>query len=125
MPSLAATPHRDTYSLELTAPSGVTIATLSICNDDAGFAQALAWIVEQAPGPQIVAALEGTRSYGIGLARAPQVVSGSPEIHRPSTSRPSQRRMIAASRHPWAARAIRRPASGPAGVARTARPAGR
>lgn len=62
--------HRDTHALELTAPSGVTIAALSISNDDAGYDQALAWIGEHAPGPRVVAALEGTRSYGIGLARA-------------------------------------------------------
>jgi transposase len=62
--------HRDTHALELTAPSGVTIATLSIGNDDAGYAEALAWIAEHAPGPRVVVALEGTRSFGIGLARA-------------------------------------------------------
>lgn len=38
----------------------------------AGFAAALAWIAEHAPGPRLVVALEGTRSYGIGLARALQ-----------------------------------------------------
>ncbi|WP_262285834.1 IS110 family transposase [Micromonospora sp. MA102] len=62
--------HRDSHALELTAPSGVHIATLSITNDEAGFAEALAWIGEHAPGPRVVVALEGTRSYGIGLARA-------------------------------------------------------
>jgi hypothetical protein len=60
--------HRDTHTLALTAPSGVAIAGLSIGNDAAGFAEALAWIAEHAPGPRVVVALEGTRSYGIGLA---------------------------------------------------------
>jgi transposase len=64
--------HRDTHALEITAPTGETIATLMINNDDAGFAEALSWIAEEAPGRQIVVGLEGTRSYGIGLARAIQ-----------------------------------------------------
>src|SRR5690349_14068910 len=62
--------HRDTHALEMTSPTGATIATLSISNDDSGFAEALAWIAEHAPGPRLVVGLEGTRSYGIGLARA-------------------------------------------------------
>ena len=33
----------------------------------------MAWIAEHAPGPRIVVGLEGTRSYGIGLARAIQL----------------------------------------------------
>jgi transposase len=62
--------HRDTHSLEMTTPSGAALATLTISNDDSGFADALAWIARHAPGPRVVLALEGTRSYGIGLARA-------------------------------------------------------
>jgi transposase len=62
--------HRDTHTLELTAPSGVPLATAVVGNDAAGFAAALAWIGEHAPGPRLVVALEGTGSYGVGLARA-------------------------------------------------------
>src|SRR3954469_23364286 len=62
--------HRDTHALEMTAPTDATIATIAIDNDEKGFAQALAWIAEQAPGPRVFIGLEGTRSYGIGLARA-------------------------------------------------------
>jgi transposase len=62
--------HRDTHALEMLAPNGTTIATLAISNDDDGFAEAIAWIAEHAPGPRIAVGLEGTRSYGIGLARA-------------------------------------------------------
>lgn len=62
--------HLDTHSLEMTAPKGTTIAILTIDNNACGFAEALAWIAEHAPGPRIVVGLEGTRSYGIGLARA-------------------------------------------------------
>lgn len=64
--------HRDTHALEMTAPTGATISTLAITNDDAGFAKALAWIVQHAPGARVMVGLEGTRSYGIGLARAIQ-----------------------------------------------------
>lgn len=62
--------HRDVHALELVAPNGATVSTVAISNDDAGFTAALAWIAEHAPGPRVVIALEGTRSYGIGLARA-------------------------------------------------------
>lgn len=62
--------HRDTHTLEIAHPSGAVIACTTISNDEAGFAQALAWIVDHAPGPRVMIGLEGTRSYGIGLARA-------------------------------------------------------
>jgi len=62
--------HRDTHALEMCSPTGATLSTLEVSNTDAGFAQAMRWANEYAPGPNIVVALEGTRSYGIGLARA-------------------------------------------------------
>lgn len=62
--------HRDTHEAELTAPSGAVLATTRIANSSNGFAALLAWISERAPGPRVVVAIEGTRSYGIGLARA-------------------------------------------------------
>ncbi len=62
--------HRDVHEAELAAPSGSLIAQLQVPNDSAGFARLLTWIVEHAPGPRVVVAVEGTRSYGIGLTRA-------------------------------------------------------
>src|SRR5256885_3463246 len=62
--------HKDTHALAIAAPSGAVIATITVGNDPAGYAAALAWIVEHRPGPAVVVGLEGTRSYGIGLARA-------------------------------------------------------
>ena len=62
--------HRDTHHVEIALPTGTPIATCSITNDASGYAQLLAWILEHAPGPRIVVSIEGTRSYGIGLARA-------------------------------------------------------
>ncbi|WP_096304721.1 IS110 family transposase [Jatrophihabitans sp. GAS493] len=62
--------HRDTHALEMLAPNGTTLSTTVIDNDEDGYATAIAWIAELAPGPRVVLGLEGTRSYGIGLARA-------------------------------------------------------
>jgi hypothetical protein len=36
--------HRDTHEAEIAGPAGSPIATLSINNDEAGFASLLAWI---------------------------------------------------------------------------------
>jgi transposase len=62
--------HRNTHHAELALPTGAPVATCSISNDSAGYAQLLAWVADQAPGPQLVICIEGTRSYGAGLARA-------------------------------------------------------
>jgi transposase len=64
--------HRDTHHAELALPTGAAIATCSISNDSAGYAQLLAWIADHAPGPRMVISIEGTRSYGVGLARPPR-----------------------------------------------------
>jgi transposase len=62
--------HSRVHYLELATPTGVVIDRLSVSNDAAGYAAALAWIGEHTPGPRLIAGLEGTRSYGVGLARA-------------------------------------------------------
>src|SRR6476661_7835595 len=62
--------YRDTHHIEIALPTGTPIATCSINNDTSGYAQLLTWILEHAPGPRIALSIEGTRSYGIGLARA-------------------------------------------------------
>jgi transposase len=62
--------HRDTHQAEIAGPAGVPIATTQIPNSSAGFAALLAWIAERSPGPRILLAVEGSRSYGIGLTRA-------------------------------------------------------
>jgi transposase len=62
--------HRDTHHAELALPTGAPIRTCSISNDSAGYAQLLSWAFEHAPGPRLVMSIEGTRSYGAGLARA-------------------------------------------------------
>jgi hypothetical protein len=76
--------HRDTHALQSTAPSGATIATLMIGNDERGYAEAIAWVAEHAPGPPVVVGLEGIRSYRIGLARVLQAAGLTVvEIERP------------------------------------------
>jgi len=62
--------HRDTHEAEIADATGSPIATLTISNDDAGFASLLRWITRHAPGPRVAVSVEGTRSYGIGVARA-------------------------------------------------------
>ncbi|WP_337824535.1 IS110 family transposase [Amycolatopsis sp. A1MSW2902] len=61
--------HRDTHQVEIALPASTPIATRAIPNTSTGFAQLLAWIGEHSPGPRVVASVEGTRSYGAGLAR--------------------------------------------------------
>jgi transposase len=62
--------HRDTHQVEIALPSGAPIAVTTISNDTSGYAELLAWIVDHAPGPRLAVSIEGTRSYGVGLARA-------------------------------------------------------
>jgi transposase len=55
-----------------------------IGNDERGYAEAIAWVAKHAPGPRVVVGLEGTRSYGIGLARVLQAAGLTVvEIERP------------------------------------------
>ena len=62
--------HRDTHQVEIALPNGAPIAVTTISNDTTGYAELLAWIVDHAPGPRLAVSIEGTRSYGVGLARA-------------------------------------------------------
>ena len=62
--------HRDTHQAEIAGPAGVPIATTQIPNTSAGFTALLGWMAEHSPGPRILLAVEGSRSYGIGLTRA-------------------------------------------------------
>ena len=70
MPSSVSTPTATPTRWRSHSPTGVPIATCQISNDTTGYAQLLAWIIDHAPGPRLVVSIEGTRSYGVGLARA-------------------------------------------------------
>jgi len=59
-----------------------------IGNDGAGFARLPAAIAELTPGLRVVASVEGSRSYGVGLARALTVADVRVvECEQPSRSR--------------------------------------
>jgi transposase len=62
--------HRDTHHAEIAHPTGAVIASSSFPAGSAGCAQLLDWARAHAPGPRLAACIEGTRSYGAGLARA-------------------------------------------------------
>ena len=62
--------HRDSHEVEIADPAGKPITTMQVSNDSIGFARLLAAVAELAPGPRVAVSIEGSRSYGIGLARA-------------------------------------------------------
>jgi transposase len=62
--------HRDSHEVEIADATGTPIAMMRISNDSAGFGQLLAAIAEVAPGRRVAVSLEGSRSYGVGVARA-------------------------------------------------------
>jgi transposase len=62
--------HRDSHEVEIADTAGKPIATMRIGNDSAGFTQLLAAIAKVVPGSRVAVCIEGSRSYGIGLARA-------------------------------------------------------
>lgn len=61
--------HEDTHTLEMLSPVGATLSVICVDNDEAGFAEAIRWMRQHAPGPRMLVGLEGTRSHGIRLAR--------------------------------------------------------
>ena len=82
--------HRDTHEAEIAHPTGMPIATCQVSNDSTGYAQLLAWIVDHAPGPRLVMSIEGSRSYGLPLARA-VTAAGLPVIECEQPTRKARR----------------------------------
>jgi transposase len=66
---VGADTHRDTHEIEIAHPTGAPIAVCSIPNTSHGFTELVGWIAEHTPGPRVVVAVEGTRSYGAALTR--------------------------------------------------------
>jgi transposase len=62
--------HRDTREVEIADVAGEPIAVLQIGNDSGGFARLLDAIAEVALEPRVAVSVEGTRGYGVRLARA-------------------------------------------------------
>lgn len=82
--------HKDTHTLEMTSPTGAVIATITITNTPAGYAEAISWIYGHAPGDRLIIGLEGTRSYGCGLNRA-LTAAGLPVVEVEQPSRKARR----------------------------------
>jgi transposase len=82
--------HKDTHTLEMTSPTGAVIATTTINNTPAGYAEAITWINGHAPGDRLIIGLEGTRSYGCGLNRA-FTAAGLPVVEVEQPSRKARR----------------------------------
>jgi transposase len=82
--------HSDNHEVEIADPRGTPIATMRISNDSAGFTQLLAAVAEVAPGPRLAVSMEGSRSYGIGLARA-LTAAGLPVIECEQPARKQRR----------------------------------
>jgi transposase len=68
-PVIGIDTHRDSHEVEIADATGTPIATMRISNDSAGFGQLLTTIAEVVPGRRVAVSLEGSRSYGVGLAR--------------------------------------------------------
>jgi len=77
--------HADTLAAALAAPSGAVIAEAEFPAGRDGIGALIGWALQAAPGPRLLFAVEGTRSYGIGLARALAAL-GLPviELERPA-----------------------------------------
>jgi transposase len=64
--------HTGTHTACLLDQLGKQVATITVPADPRGCAMLLAWARQQAPGPRLAWAVEGTRSHGQGLVRALQ-----------------------------------------------------
>jgi len=61
--------HRDTHSAALCDARGRVLAQRQVPATPAGYADLLAWAGEAGAGQRLAWAIEGTRHYGLGLAR--------------------------------------------------------
>jgi transposase len=61
--------HRDTHAAALCDTRGLLVAQLQIPATAAGYVRLLAWVRAAAQGAPITWAVEGTRHYGLGVAR--------------------------------------------------------
>lgn len=61
--------HLDTHTAAICDQRGKQLAELQVETTPAGYAQLLSWVSQAAGGVPVVWAMEGTRHYGLGLAR--------------------------------------------------------
>ena len=82
--------HTDTHTACLLDHLGRQVATITVPADPRGCAMLLAWARNQAPGPRLAWAVEGTRSHGLGLLRVLQA-SGQTVVEAGRPARASKR----------------------------------
>jgi transposase len=82
--------HTDTHTACLLDRLGREVVTVTVPADPGGYAALIGWAGEHTPGPQLVWAVEGTRSHGVGLVRARRAV-GQVVIEAGRPSRVSRR----------------------------------
>src|SRR5215475_10344494 len=70
MPSSGSAPTAAVTGVGIAGPAGKPVAAMQVSSDSGGFTRLLAGIATVAPGPRVAVSVEGSRSYGIGLARA-------------------------------------------------------
>jgi transposase len=61
--------HKDTLAAALCEVTGRVVAQVEVPADGRGYARLLDWALEAAGGRRVAWAVEGTRHYGLGLAR--------------------------------------------------------
>jgi transposase len=61
--------HRDTHTAAIVRPTGAVITSTVVTTDLLGFQDLLDFVEANAPAGRLVWAVEGTRSYGVGLGR--------------------------------------------------------
>ena len=61
--------HRDTHTAAVCDGRGRVLSQLKVPAAPGGYGELLAWAVAMAAGRRLVQAIEGTRHYGLGLAR--------------------------------------------------------
>jgi transposase len=66
---IGAGTHRDTHTAALCDARGKVLSRLQVAADPAGYASLLAWAQAAASAGRLAWAVEGTRHYGLGLAR--------------------------------------------------------
>jgi transposase len=77
--------HADTLGAALVAPSGAVLAERDFPATGEGIDALIGWVLSDTPDQEVAFAIEGTRSYGIGLARAvAQLGMRVIEVERPS-----------------------------------------
>jgi transposase len=67
---VAVDTHVDTFAAVVVAPSGAALAQEQFLATAAGTEELIGWALSVAPPGRVLFAVEGTRSYGIGLVRA-------------------------------------------------------